>query len=349
MHFFMKLGLALVKMRNITLAIFTILFVLLCSLTIYFLEPQTFENLSSSFYFVMTTFATVGYGDYSPVTLSGKLFTILMYLIGIGLLGIVIGKIVDAFAIYRRKLEEGKLPYTGENHIIIVGWCKKTELAIEEIMHADPSIEVVIIDTLPKAPLNIDHGNVYYIQGDLSEEKTYEDANIFKAKAVIIFADDRIQDPNLRDAKTLTTAIIIERVAPKIHTTVEVLAEKHIAHFSHVKVDEFILSQETISSLAVRSAMYQGVNKLYSQLISKQDEEDLYKIPTKDSWNTYHDAFVDLLEQGATLIADRHRLDINRRLHEKIPEDAELYVICNKEIYENIMNLAKKKAALVHA
>jgi len=38
----------------------------------------------------MTTFSTVGYGDYSPVTTVGRLFTVFMYLLGIGLLGVVI-------------------------------------------------------------------------------------------------------------------------------------------------------------------------------------------------------------------------------------------------------------------
>lgn len=285
----------------------------------------------------MTTFATVGYGDYSPITLPGKLFTVLMYLIGIGLLGVVIGKIIDSFTIFRRKREEGKVAYTKENHIIIIGWGKKTESAVEEIINSNLFVEIVIIDTLPKSPIDLTIDRVHYIQGDSTEEETFEKANISKAKSVIIFSDDNIQDLSLRDAKTLTVAIIAERLAPKVHTTVEILIQKHISNFTHVKVDEFILSQETISRLAVRSAMYKGVSKVFSQLISRQHGEDLYKISKKEKWVTYQDAFKDLLEQGATLIADREQLDINRRLDETIPDDAELYVICNRETYHKIM------------
>ncbi|WP_106497474.1 potassium channel family protein [Lentibacillus sp. Marseille-P4043] len=337
MHFFVKLGLNLIKMRNLTLFLSTVIFVALCTFIVYWLEPDNFESLLNSFYFVMTTFATVGYGDYSPITLSGKLFAVLMYLIGIGLLGVVIGKIIDAFTIFRRKKEEGKVDYTKENHIIIIGWGKKTESAVREILNSNFSVEVVIIDTLPKSPIDIASDRVHYVQGDLSEEETFEKANIAKAKSVIIFSDDNIQDPSLRDARTLTIAIIVERLAPMVHTTVEILIEKHVSNFSHVKVDEFILSQETISSLAVRSAMYKGVTKVYSQLISRQHGEDLFKLTKQEKWVTYQDAFHDLLDQGATLIADHEQLDINRRLNEKIPDDAELYVICNKETYQKIV------------
>lgn len=323
-------------MKNKTLLFSAITFVVLCTFIMYFLEPDNFESLWVTFYFVMTTFSTVGYGDYSPITLPGKLFAVVMYLIGIGLLGVVIGKIVDTFTIFKRKREEGKMPYTKSGHIIIIGWSKKTELAVKEILNSNQTIEIVIIDTLPKSPYELSVERVHYIQGDSTEEETFKNANITMAKSVIVFSDETIQDPSLRDAKTLTVAIVVERLAPAVHTTVEILTEKHTANFAHVKVDEFILSQETISKLAVRASMYKGVSKVYSQLISRQYGDDLYKISKKDKWTTYQEAFNDLLEQGATLIADREKLDINRRLKETIPSDAELYVICDRETYEKI-------------
>ncbi|MEQ6390994.1 ion channel [Bacillaceae bacterium S4-13-58] len=336
MYIINKIGLQLLKMKNLTIGIVTVVFIALCTITIYFLEPENFESLPNSFYYVMTTFSTVGYGDYSPVTMPGKIFAVFMYLIGIGLLGVVIGKIVDAFNIFRKKREEGKLSYLKENHIVIVGWGKKTEAAVHEILQSDKKKEVVVIAQLEKSPFDLSLERVHFIQGDPTDETTYESANIQDAMSVIVFSDDLIQDSSLQDAKTLSIAITVERVAPKVHTTVEVMTEKHTTNFTHVKVDEFILSQETISSLAVRSAMYIGVSQVYTQLISRQYGENLYKVTRKVEWETYRDAFLDLLQEGATLIADGNRLDINRRLDEKIPETAALYVICSSDVYQKI-------------
>ncbi len=341
MHFFLKVGLGFIRMKNLSILLATLFFILFCTVTIYMLEPQTFESLLTSFYFVMTTFSTVGYGDYSPTTIAGRLFTILMYLFGIGLLGVVIGKIVDTFSIFRKRKEEGKLAYTKENHIIIVGWGKKTETAVDEILASDTTSEVVIIDTLPKSPTDVAIERVHYVQGDPSEEETFNQANIKKAKSVIIFADDAIQIPSLRDAKTLTIAITVERLASHVHTTVEIMTKKQIPNFSHVKVDNFILSQETTSLLAVRSAMHQNVSTIVTQLISRSIGEDLFEVQKNDTWQTYGDAFHELLSHGATLIADRDHMDINRKLDENIPSDAILYVICDDDTHRKLIALNK--------
>jgi voltage-gated potassium channel Kch len=46
------------------------------------------EHLSpvDALYFSVTTLTTVGYGDYSPQTAAGKLFTVVYVLVGVGLL-----------------------------------------------------------------------------------------------------------------------------------------------------------------------------------------------------------------------------------------------------------------------
>jgi len=336
MIFFRKLAYKLIKLSNTTLVLSSILFILLCTSIMYSLEPETFETPFNTLYYVMTTLSTVGYGDYSPATDIGKLLAIVMYLVGIGLLGVVIGKIVDSFSYIKKKREEGKVKVTEENHIILIGWSKKAQLALQEILESDSAIEVVIIDVLPTSPVDLSNDRIHYVQGDPAIESTLQMANINQAKAVIIFADDSIVDTSLTDGKTLLIATTIERVAPHVHTTVEIMLEKHKNNFSHVKIDEFILSHETISKLAVRSALSKGISSLFSQLISRQHGDDLYEIKKKESWTTYEDAFFDLLKQGATLIADGENLGINRRLQETIRPDAKLYVICDRETFQSL-------------
>lgn len=58
-----------------------------------------------SFYFSIITLTTIGYGDFSPQTILGKLFTILYILIGIG---IILGFIDIVYKHYKTKPPRNK-------------------------------------------------------------------------------------------------------------------------------------------------------------------------------------------------------------------------------------------------
>jgi voltage-gated potassium channel len=335
----------LIKLRARIFYPFLIVYILVVSLIALSVEPLTFESsYLTSIYWVLTTLLTVGFGDYAPATDGGKLFTIGLYITGIALFSVFIGK-VNASVSYIEKLRVGgRMKYTGKDHIILIGWSEKSKLAIQEILKTDQTTDIVIIDHLEKAPALEER--LFYIRGDATDEETLHQANLAKAKGVIIFADQITQeifanrDPLLIDGKTLLVATAITSIEKKIkrsiHVTAEVLNQKHIRLFEHVQVDEFIPTQEMISHAAVRSIYTHGVTRMYSELMSRQCIEGMYEVPKKQEWGTYRDAFTHLLDQGATLVADRGDLHINHKLDTPIPEDAQLYVICDESTYKQL-------------
>ncbi|WP_142303721.1 potassium channel family protein [Neobacillus soli] len=345
-----KLLYYLIKLRNKIFLPFFILYILIAAFVVYLIEPHTFESYITSIYWVLTTLATVGFGDYTPVTDLGKVYTIILYITGIGLVSVFIGKVINSAYLIDKLKVGGKMKYTGKNHIILVGWNAKSKLAIEEILRSDKKIDIVIIDVLEKAPLMEER--LFYVRGDATDEETLLDANLPTAKGVIIFADQITQDnyatkdPLLVDGKTLLVATAITSIEEKfkksIHVTAEVINQKHIPLFKHVKVDEFIPTQEMISHAAVRSLFSHGVTHMYSELMTIQYGEAMYEIPKQEEWKTYRDAFLDLLNKGATLVADRGDLYINQKLDKLIPEDAQLFVICDKETISHFKSTEEK-------
>lgn len=341
MFFFNKLFLRLVQMNNRIIFVTAILLILLSSFMAYFLEPDTFQNPFNGFWWVMTTVTTVGYGDFYPHTVAGKILGIFLYIFGISLISIVISKVIDSIFIFNRKKEEGKLRYRGENHFVIIDWSKHADLAIQEILNSDSKVEIVLIDNLPNTPIS--HERVHYIQGNPVHKETLDLAHLSKAKAVFIFANEMteyqnfIRDTSFVDGKTLLIATSIERNYDHVYTIVEIKDKENIHNFTHVKIDEFILGSEMVSQLAVRSAFSPGASKIVSQLLTSQDGADLYEIKKKPHWVTYRDAFEELLREEATLISDGEHLDINRRLDETIAEAARLFVICDKNTYRRLL------------
>ncbi len=334
MHILKQLMKRVIHIPNYMLFIVSFLLVILSSMLIVFIERDSFPTFFDGLWWVMTTVTTVGYGDLYPVTVGGRWLALFLYVFGIGLIGVVIGKIIDSLAIYRKKRQEGDIMYKGKRHYIIIGWSQKAKFAIKEMLATHQDIEIIIIDQLETAPML--ESNIYYIKGNPSEKEPLEKANIKEAKSVLIFSDDDIADGQLADGKTLLIASTITEMAPEVHTIVEVMEENHIKNFKYLQIDEFIISNETISSLFVRSAFRNGMSNIFGQLLRRSQGDDLFYVPVKSSWNTYKDAFDDLLKEGATLVADREKLNINRMLDETIPNDAELYVICDKPTYQKI-------------
>ncbi|MGK7379938.1 ion channel [Planococcus sp. 1R117A] len=232
----------------------TVILIALSTLLLPWIEPETFLSHFDALWFTMTTMLTVGYGDFFPATILGRVFTIIfLYIIGIGLFATFIGKAIDSITLYRRQKESGGLMYEGKNHIVIIDWSHKAENAIKEILARDSKVEIDVIDTIEKAKEI--HDRIHFVRGRATDGDVLNKANVQHADALLIFSDDKIDDQVLADGKSLMIACAVERISPGVHTTVEVEREEHIPNFSHVKVDNFILSNATIAKLAVDSIL----------------------------------------------------------------------------------------------
>lgn len=334
------------KMTKISLlhAIFlALMLIVFSSITMRIAEPETFPRFIDALWWTMTTLVTVGYGDYFPKSDFGRIFTMLLiYTFGIGAMGIIIGKLFEGISMYRKLKEEGKLAYSGKGHYILIGVSKeKLENVVEEIVNSNDRCDIVVIDHTERLPF--EHERLHFISGNPAEEEVLMKANILEAKSVAIFSDDRNDHAEYADGKTLLTASRVEHMSKKyvknIYTIVEIKKGKHIALFEHANVDEFILSNDSVSRLMAQAAINHGSSKIFNQILSNADGENIYEIKVKPHWITYRDAAIELFDIGATLISDGTSLDIARRHHEKIPQKARLFVLCNEGTYKVIEGL----------
>ena len=91
------------KKREIFFSIaITIFVIFLSSICLYLVEgsiqPESFGSIPRSFWWATITLTTVGYGDVYPITILGKLFTIIITIFGIGTVAIPAGIIAGAFS-----------------------------------------------------------------------------------------------------------------------------------------------------------------------------------------------------------------------------------------------------------
>ena len=100
----------LIKEELILFLMLTFIFLFLASAGIYYFEhdaqPEYFSSIIDSGWWAAVTLTTVGYGDVYPITGAGKIFTLFILLIGVGIITIPAGLIASSLSKARKIQEE---------------------------------------------------------------------------------------------------------------------------------------------------------------------------------------------------------------------------------------------------
>lgn len=336
MHIFFRVWRGLAKLSFVNVILASIGIIIIGTVLGYVLEPETFTTMFDSFWWTMTTLTTVGYGDFYPSSVAGRWLGIFLFLFGIGIIGALIGKLVEIGATFQRLKREGKLVYRGEGQYVYIGWSPKTKKAIDEVLSYEPKAEIVLIDPVREEPYV--HDQIHFISGDPSDETILLQANILKARRVAIFADARITETLLADGKSLLIASAVESLSSAhgvdLHTVVEVCEERNISKFKHVRIDDFILANDSVSLLMAKATLQPGTTSIFRQLLSKQSGGNIQALAPKAEWSTIRMAAASLLEDGVTLIAVNDRLDYATALDTPLTASDTLYIVCHDEVWQ---------------
>jgi len=116
----------LVRSRTYPVVLAILLVLTLSSFGVLIFERETnqsFQSFGDAVWWTLVTAATVGYGDKVPVTTGGRLVGVLVMIFGVGLLGMVTGRIASWLVEW--KIKEGSGLSTQKKtkgHFIICGW-----------------------------------------------------------------------------------------------------------------------------------------------------------------------------------------------------------------------------------
>ncbi|HLR67859.1 potassium channel family protein [Virgibacillus alimentarius] len=190
------------------------------------IEPDEFPTIFEGVWWAFVTGATVGYGDYVPLTVMGKIIGIFLILSGGGLLTFYITTLSAATINHERNLSKGKIEYKGKDHIIFIGWNERTRKLIEMTEKHNPNIDIVLIDrTLKHLPFQ--KVPVHFIHGNASEDNTLRQAHIETASCVVITADFFTKE-HQPDHYTILTTVAIRGNNSQIPIITEIFSTMQI-------------------------------------------------------------------------------------------------------------------------
>ncbi len=150
-HFFQVL--ASKKIELFTLLILVAFTILVSGISIYVFEEQQnphINTLFDAFYWALVTISTVGYGDIAPVTHEGRSITMIIILVGVGLISFATSILVSAFSEKMGEIRKKRIIHTAQkldNYYVICGFTHMAQLLAKRFKRE--GIDFLIIDNDP--------------------------------------------------------------------------------------------------------------------------------------------------------------------------------------------------------
>lgn len=186
----------------------------------------TVEGLSllDTYYFLVTTATTVGYGDISPKTGFGKVFVTVYMVVGIALLGLFLGKVTEVMVDISSRRKRGLIRMKDKIDLIITGYPSddKVENIVAELRNDDRYKDLGIVcvnNQLEEKPAWMTALNVHFVKGVPSDGSVLERAGINTASTLLILANDsrRIESDDL----STSVCAVVEKLRPEVRTIIE--------------------------------------------------------------------------------------------------------------------------------
>jgi len=141
-----------------------------------------------SLYMTVITVSTVGYGELYPLTEAGRLFTIILIVVGVGTVAMAISIIFKTIFQHQMKLFMEKRSMQKEvnsisKHIIICGYGRMGSNIAAALIGAGKA--VVVIEHNPQLADEIERDGFLVVTGDASEDATLQQAGIERAVSLV--------------------------------------------------------------------------------------------------------------------------------------------------------------------
>lgn len=253
---------------------------LLCSITFINFRTETeagIETLWDSVWFTIVT-TIAGYYEYSPVTLPGRIASLLLLVFGMLVLSMITGKLASYFMDMQMKKEKGLMPLKNlKGHFLLCGWRSGFEKILDNIINTNPEITpdlIVLINDAPSEKIEnlLDFERfkeIHYVSGDFADENVLKRANIQTAERALIISDHSKEYSDLEiDSRTVLAVISMSNINPGMYIAAELIDSKFEKHLRMAHCDEIILTTDYEHNLLASASGGMGYSNVMRALIS---------------------------------------------------------------------------------
>lgn len=250
----------------IRLLFVVILVIVFFGTLIHYIEPNRFPTIFDGIWWAIITTSTIGYGDYVPGTIKGRVIAIILIFLGAGIVAAYFVALASSTIKQQNAIGKGNIQVTWKDHIIIVGWNERTKEIINCLKDIHSEQPIVLIDSNLKESPFTKEKNFIYVKGNASNDEVLHRANIKEASLILVTSDPSRTELNA-DMNTILFVVAIKGVAPNIFCIAEILTSEQIVNAKRAGADGIIKSNKLISSVMQHSLFSPGISNAILDLV----------------------------------------------------------------------------------
>ena len=251
-------------------------------------------------YFIIVTFSTVGYGDISPSTDSGRAVMILFIILGIAFFAAILPTIVDVASGFYARRQFAKFDTTRvPQHVIVCGHITafSAEEFLSDFLHPDRGdTQTHVLFLHPERPdpdlknvIRSHYTRVQYIVGSVLNGKDLERARVMKSRAVFIVCDKLTNNPLEEDNANLLRLVSVKNTIIDIPVIIQLLlstSKKQVHNIEGWKIgrDIALCLNELKLGLLAQSCICPGISTLVANLFYTSDFPAINIFVEQDAW-----------------------------------------------------------------
>lgn len=244
-------------------------------------------------------FTLIGQGEFatSPHTLWGRVIVFLLSIFGVALFGVVFAEVMQRIINSRIRAILGEMMGMNmckfDGHVLICGWNQRGPYLIKEILSSGQQAALIAKARPDELP-----DEVFFVQGNPSEQEFLKKGGIQKAKRAIILGDPDFGDD---DSHSILTALAVENLAPDIYTVMELHNPENEHYARYARVDDILYSDSLIAGITSMCTHNEGISAFIRDVLSTADDGHSFAtidVEPQYKGRTIDELFADLKMQG---------------------------------------------------
>ena len=259
---------------------------------------QTPKEFHDALYLTVVTMSTIGYGDFHPTTMWGKVVVMFGIFFTIVMIPQQMNRLVGLLSLKSIYARSSYHYSDAHPHIVVCGSVTYRGIQdfLKEFLHEDhgnADMKVVILS--PEHPSDEMLGilrstkykaNLIYIEGSCLQNKDLKRCDLSKSKACFVLSNQYCADPDEEDSSNIIRALAVKRFARATRGEVQVILQiirpenklHFIASMQQSEIDQIVCINEIKMSMLGQNCLCPGFSTLIGNLIQSSDS-----VPPEDA------------------------------------------------------------------